>query len=72
MTITSQGWAADLLTYWFGPLNDETKLDSNVEPFRAYMQRWYGKEPEIDRHIRERFEPALLSVTGSWCFKRAR
>ena len=58
-------WIEELLSFWFGALSDETKLDREVDPFRTHMQRWYGKEPDVDRQIRERFEPTLRSVTRS-------
>ncbi len=58
-------WADELMTFWFGDLTDDTPLDREAEPFRVYMQRWYGKDPAIDQQIRDRFEPTLLSLTSS-------
>ncbi len=58
-------WAQKLLSFWFGPLTNGTKLDRSMEPFQTQMGRWYGKDPAVDRLIRELFEPTLLSVTGS-------
>ena len=54
-----------ILKFWFGSMDDRTLLDSSVEPFASLYARWYGKQPEIDRQIRERFEGELLAVTSS-------
>lgn len=53
----------EILDYWFANLDDTTPLDREAEPFRSCYARWYGKRPEIDAEIRERFEPALIAVT---------
>lgn len=51
--------AAAILQYWFSSLDDGASLEPSAEPFRTHYARWYGKEPEIDDQIRERFEPLL-------------
>jgi uncharacterized protein (DUF924 family) len=53
----------EILEYWFATIDDATPLDRETEPFRSCFARWYGKRPEIDAEIRERFEPALVAVT---------
>lgn len=41
-----------IISYWFGPTRQENAFDmKSVE-----MQRWYGKSPEIDQDIRQRYE----------------
>jgi uncharacterized protein (DUF924 family) len=52
----------DILDYWFATIDDATTLDGELEPFRSCYARWYGKRPEVDAEIRERFEPALRAV----------
>ena len=54
----------ELLTYWFGSIDDQTPLDREAEPFATHYGRWYGKDPRIDEEIRARFEPALESITS--------
>ncbi len=54
----------EILDYWFATIDDATPLDREKEPFRRCFARWYGKRPEIDAEIRERFEPALEAVTN--------
>src|SRR5687767_3354189 len=56
--------AQAILEYWFGPMNDDTPLNREVEPFATYFQRWYGKSPTIDTFIRREFEPDLAAVTA--------
>ncbi|WP_167881343.1 DUF924 family protein [Leptospira biflexa] len=53
-----------ILDYWFGDLNDSTILNREIEPFSTYFNRWYGKKPEIDIEIKEKFEPILINVTS--------
>src|SRR5688572_6786359 len=57
--------AAAILDYWFASLDDASLLDREAEPFRTCHARWYGKLPEIDLEIRQRFEPALEATTGA-------
>lgn len=57
--------AAALLDLWFGPMNDDTVLNREVEPFLTYFQRWYGKSATIDAAIRKEWEPDLALVTSS-------
>ena len=53
----------DLLSYWFGRLNDDTPLDREAEPFATQYRRWYGKDSAVDAEIRSRFESALGAIT---------
>ena len=54
--------AAGILDYWFGTLDDASRLNRDEEPFRTCFKRWYGKAPATDAEIRTRFEPILLDV----------
>jgi uncharacterized protein (DUF924 family) len=63
-TTDARTTASEVLRYWFGTLDDESRLDRDAEPFRTCYARWYGKQPEIDAEIRERFEPALVAATA--------
>jgi uncharacterized protein (DUF924 family) len=62
MPTSTEALAHSILDYWFSSLDDTTPLDREVEPFRTCFTRWYGKQPAIDAEIRDRFEPALLTV----------
>jgi uncharacterized protein (DUF924 family) len=53
----------EILDYWFATIDDATPLNPEAEPFRSRYARWYGKRPEIDAEVRERFEPALVAAT---------
>ena len=52
-----------ILDFWFGPLDDSSLLDREREPFRTQFLRWYGKRPEIDDAIGDRFGSLLRSVS---------
>jgi hypothetical protein len=53
---------ADILEYWFGQLDDSSRLDQKSEPFRTQFARWYGKDPAVDLEIRRGFERHLQSA----------
>lgn len=57
--------ATQILDFWFGDMDDSTPLDREREPFGTHYTRWYGKDPQVDAQIRERFEPDLEAATGS-------
>jgi len=53
----------ELLDEWFSTIDDRTTLDRHTEPFQSRYARWYGKQPDVDRRIRWRFEGLLETVT---------
>lgn len=65
MTLDIEAFTSALLDYWFGALHDDMSWDRERAPFAVHFNRWYGKDPTVDQEIKERFEPALLSVTAS-------
>lgn len=65
-TATRPGHPAQaILDYWFGSMNDGTRLDRESEPFSTHFARWYGKSAAIDASIRRTFEPTLDQVTST-------
>jgi uncharacterized protein (DUF924 family) len=65
MTIDIESFTSELLGYWFGALHDDMPWDRERAPFAVHYARWFGKDRAIDLEIKERFEPALLSLTAS-------
>ncbi len=53
--IVSQSQSSTLnsiIAFWFGPARQENPFDmQSIE-----MQRWYGKSPEIDQDIKQRYQ----------------
>jgi uncharacterized protein (DUF924 family) len=59
--------AQAILDYWFGPIDDSTLLNRELEPFATHFMRWYGKNAEVDASIWQTFEPDLLTtLSGRW------
>jgi uncharacterized protein (DUF924 family) len=55
----------EILTYWFGTLSDDLKLDMQSET----CQRWHAKSPQTDAQIRHLFlssHKTALSDASTW------
>ena len=60
--------AKTIIEYWFQDLDDGSRLDAAVEPFKSCYARWYGKDPEIDAQIRGLFEADLEAFARARSF----
>jgi uncharacterized protein (DUF924 family) len=62
--MTANASADDVLEYWFGALDELGRADD------AHTQRWWSKDPNVDRDIRDRFAKthaaALRSELARW------
>ena len=56
--MSSSTSAREILDFWFGPEADD-QLTANRQ-----AKLWWSKNPEIDRQIRERFEPSILAASS--------
>ena len=54
---------AEILTFWFAGVTDETRIDKKADPFK----KWFTKDANFDQAIRTRFENNLVAAqTGHY------